>query len=356
MSRLTNPGTMIVLAACASTGDIVAATDVAQECYVARITSAEPRIVLKARPTREQFADRLRAPWSEGIEVYLDARDIAAPDWHARLMAVVEEFPTPIGFTWLVEGPIRSLDGSYFDLTVDSDANREVVRRLVAFGRSVHAVSACVHLIAPTTTLVCPSRNEREGYLRRALPLARYYAETCDQAGLIPTVENIPPVSRMREGRVMTSLVGVLASDLISLASRVDGLRFTLDLSHAQLSVNAQRRTDPENGTDVETLVDSLASQCESADLLAFVETVHENVVVVHVADAVGLLGEGLRYGHGEAPLDAAIRRLLPRASYFVTEILEPDPDRSPSMREAEAHLRRLRAEVELLSGSPRHV
>src|SRR5262245_45135485 len=81
-----------------------------------------PRIVLKARPTPIQIADRLRDPAPEGLEIYLDASDIAPDDFLARLLGVLD-VPRSPGFALLVEGPVRSLDGRFFDLTDDSAAN-----------------------------------------------------------------------------------------------------------------------------------------------------------------------------------------------------------------------------------------
>src|SRR5258707_11823540 len=104
-----------------------------------------PKIVMKARPTAEQLADRLRAPAPEGLELYLDAVDVAPDDYLPRLLDRVAAAAPPRGFTFLVEGPVRSLDGSFFDLTVDSPANRQVCDRLAAVGGALGAVSACVH-------------------------------------------------------------------------------------------------------------------------------------------------------------------------------------------------------------------
>jgi hypothetical protein len=305
-----------------------------------------PRIVLKARPTVEQLADRVGEPMPEGLEVYLDAKDIADDGWLRLILDRLDRLAIPAGFTWLVEGPIRSLDRTFFDATVDSDANREVLRRLVLFGTAVDARAACIHLIAPTEHLRSPDRDDRLLILKRSLPLLRFYRDLCHDAGIIPTIENIPPVSRMRESRVMTSSIGVFPSDMVWVAQQLDDVAFTLDLSHAHLSVNAQTWAGNQDDRSLDFLVESFSSQAEVVDLVEFVDVVLRDVVTVHVSDAQGLLGEGLPYGVGDAPLDAALRRLLPTVSYLVTEVLEPNPDRCPEMRAAEEKLIKLRAEM----------
>ena len=51
------------------------------------------RILLKARPTPAQLRDRLAAPRPEGLELYLDARDLAPDDWLPRLRAIMAAAP-----------------------------------------------------------------------------------------------------------------------------------------------------------------------------------------------------------------------------------------------------------------------
>lgn len=290
-------------------------------------------IVLKARPTATQLADRLRSPEPEGLEIYLDTSDIAGEGWLDRLLDLMAHVPRD-GFALLVEGPIRSLDGAFFDLTIDNEANRTVVDRLSAFGSAVGARAACVHLIAPTHDLGGVASEAALDAVGRCVPLARYYAERCADAGLVPTVENIPPVARMRESRFMTSIVGGPPEHLARLADRVDGLRFTLDTSHAQLFLNAVNGAD---GGDARfaKLGRAMASQSVARSMAEFVEPLRGRIETVHISDADGLLGEGLPYGEGTMELDAAVDMVLPEARAVVTEILEPDPDSSEHMRAA---------------------
>ena len=299
-----------------------------------------PKIVLKARPTPEQLADRLRPTPPEGLEVYLDAVDIAGDGWLETLRRRFAELPVGPAFALLVEGPVRSLDGAFFDLSADTAANREVVDRLAGFGAAVRAQAACVHLIAPIDDLRGPTPAEADEALERCLPLARRYAEACVAAGMVPTVENIPPVLRQREGRFMRSPIGGPPEHLVWLTDRVEGLRTTVDTSHAQLFLNCRNG----GGGELEQLAAGTASLSPVRTLPEYLGALAGRIESAHISDAEGLLGEGLPYGEGEADLDAAVEILLDEARWIVTETLEPDPNESRTMRAAEARIAALRA------------
>ena len=303
-----------------------------------------PRVALKARPTAEQLADRLRPPLPEGLELYLDAADIARPGWLSLLRARLDAHPRPEGFALLVEGPIRSLDGEFFDLSVDSPANRAVVERLARFGQAVGAVAACVHLIAPRDDLSGVAPGEAEQVLERCLPLATRYVRCCREAGLTPTLENVPPVARMREARLMTSAVGAPPEHLARLCRALSDLRCTLDTSHAQLYLNAAGAVDPE--PRFAALCASMAASSPVRSMAGFVGALAGRIETAHVSDAFGLLGEGLPYGEGAMDLDGAVDLLLGEARTIVAEILEPNPDRSASMRAAESRIKVRRERV----------
>ena len=290
------------------------------------------RIVLKARPTARQLADRLRSPAPEGLEIYLDASDITADDWLSRLLSVWDVQPWPTDFTTLVEGPIRSLDGTFFDLTVDSDANRLTIDRLTTFGKRIGAEAACIHLIAPTYDLSGTSTEAGLQLVEESVPLTRYYVDKCNNAGLVPTVENIPPVARMRESLLMTSTIGGPPEHLAHLAKCVPGLRFTFDTSHAALFLNA---VNGEDGGDqkLRSLVRALAESSDTRTMDNYIDVLDGLIETVHVSDAEGILGEGLAYGSGGIDLDHTVDRLIHSVRWIVTEVLEPDVDQSPNMR-----------------------
>src|SRR5438874_3444908 len=109
------------------------------------------RVLLKARPTPAQLDDRLRAPRPDGLELYLDTVDLATDEAMDGIVERLEACGLPSDFALLVEGPIRSLDGEFFDLTRDSEADRELSRRLVALAKRIGARGANIHNIAPDT-------------------------------------------------------------------------------------------------------------------------------------------------------------------------------------------------------------
>src|SRR4051812_19069752 len=115
--------------------------------------SSRTPILLKARPTPAQLADRLATPRPDGLELYLDARDLAPNDWLPRLHAIMAAAPRAgeDGFQYIVEGPIRSLDGEFFDVTRGAAADEEALVRLTRFGADLGATVAIIHLIAPTS-------------------------------------------------------------------------------------------------------------------------------------------------------------------------------------------------------------
>jgi hypothetical protein len=226
------------------------------------------------------------------------------------------------------------LDGEFFDLTVNNSANRAVVDRLADFGAAVGARAACVHLIAPTDDLSGVAPDEALRLVERCRPLASYYAVRCQEAGMVPTVENIPPVARMRESRFMTSMIGGPPEHLARLADGVDSLRFTVDTSHAQLFLNAANG-EGQGDARFSSLTRAMAAGSRVRTMADFLAPLRGRIETAHVSDAAGLLGEGLPYGQGTADLDAAVDLLLPQASTIVTEVLEPDPNRSENMRDA---------------------
>ncbi len=313
-----------------------------------------PAILLKARPVGGQVADRLAPPRPDGLELYLDLADLADTGWVGPLReALARAYPDdrpPI----IVEGPLRSLDGEFFDVTRASPADLEVIARLVEVGRELGAVAANIHCINPSADpdRFRPERRERDR--AAALEVFKDYANACRAAGLIPQIENVPPVVRMREGRYLVSTEGLGPEDLVFYLERVPGLRLTLDLSHAGLFVNAVGmawglKAVPEGelrNPVVAGLLASLRRRYRPLTLDGYVEAVRAYLLTVHISNAAGLLGEGLPYRAGCYDLDGPLRRLRAFVRYFVTETIEPDPERAVYMRQVQARL------VELADGS----
>ncbi|MBI3978451.1 MAG: hypothetical protein HY331_09730 [Chloroflexi bacterium] len=296
-------------------------------------------VLLKGRPTERQLADRCRPPLPEGLELYLDTVDVDAPGWLNAVVDRLAALRLPADFALIVEGPMRSLDGTFFDASADSPANREVVDRLVALARAIGARAVNVHAIAPTQRLDHPAPVERRQLLAAALPLLGRLVARCREADLVPLVENIPPLARMREGRFMSSLFGIQPSDLVWLCRMLPGLRVTLDVSHAQLCVNFTRGVADPLAERFSPLCRALEAQPEAPTLMQYAASLNGLVENVHVSNAVGLLGEGMPYDQGDIEMDPMIRYLGGVARYLVTETLEADPDDAVLMREAQRRM-----------------
>src|SRR3954465_13120613 len=132
------------------------------------------RILLKARPTQAQLDDRLRDPRPDGLELYLDTVDLATDEAMDGIVARLDAAGLPSDFVLLVEGPIRSLDGEFFDLTRDSEADRELMRRLIGLSQRIGAIGANVHAIAPDRDPAGLTLENRERLLQQALGPTRF--------------------------------------------------------------------------------------------------------------------------------------------------------------------------------------
>ncbi len=297
-------------------------------------------ILLKARPTPAQLRDRLAAPRPDGLELYLDARDIAPDDWLPRLLAILSAAPTAdSGFHYIVEGPIRSLDGAFFDVTRDAPADDEALVRLTRCGAALGAQVAVIHLIAPTTDAAAIGSGQRAIWLDRALPLLRRYVALCAEAGLTPTIENIPPIAQMREGAATFSALGVEPEDLIRCCEAVPGLGITFDTSHAGLYLEVVGADPASAPVALRPAVTTYAATATVHSLAEWVARLAPWLINCHISNAAGLLGEGLPYDAGRFDLDAIVPRLAATARFIVTETLEPDNDRASHMREAQARI-----------------
>lgn len=295
------------------------------------------RVLLKARPTSKQLSDRLREPTPVGLELYLDAEDLGEDP---RSIARRCQYWLSEHFIWLVEAPIRTLGGQYFDLTNDDEDHRRTLRRVVAVGRALQAEAANIHVVAPTTDASSLTPDERARRLDQAKPLLHEYTRLCKDAGLIPQIENIPPVGRMRESAYVFSAIGADPEDLLALVSAEPTVRFTLDVSHAGLYLNWCRL--PAASDEFAPVAAFFRRTGVSHDLTGLCNRLAPFITTVHVSNASGHFGEGNRYDDGDFNLDASLRPLVGRVPYFVTETLETDPNRAEGMREVQARLESL--------------
>ncbi len=311
-------------------------------------SSNRARILLKARPTPEQLRDRLAEPRPEGIELYLDVSDITGDSWLAELKHRVAALELPSHFDWVVEGPLRSLDGKFFDISCPTPANVEVLRRLTSFGRAIGAKAAVIHAIALAESAEAFAAELAEETLQKSLAALRLYADLCLEAGLVPTIENVPPVTQMRESRFMHSLIGMEPADLLYLTSAVQGLKITLDVSHAQLYLNAASASGSDLPREVVPLIGYLSSRRQVATIDEYIAAIEHLIFEVHFSNARGLAAEGLPYDDGDLDLDELAVRLQRIARFLVTETIEPNPDEAVLMREAQ---RRMKTAIEQNDG-----
>lgn len=305
--------------------------------------AATVRLCLKARPTPSQLADRLRpldGVWPDGLELYLTAADLETP---ATVDAVVERISTadvPRDFAWLIEGPVDSLDGADFDVSRESEADLTVLDRLADLARRIHARAVNIHVIAPSSDLTRLTRECRAALLQKALPFVVRFVELMRDAGAVPTIENMPPVLRMRRGDFAFTPIGMASDDLQWLVERAPGLRVLGDTSHAGLYLNARRLAPDPAYTWSAPLAHYLAQlPADPPDLEGYLQQLPE-LENVQVSNAEGILGEGLAYDRGDLELDPAIRWLGGHARHIVTETIEANNDDAILMRDA---LRRMR-------------
>jgi sugar phosphate isomerase/epimerase len=311
---------------------------------------ARAKILLKARPTPRQLADRLRPPLPEGLELYLDGQDVATAEARQGVIERLRAYDLPADFALVVEGPIRGLDGDYFDLADQRPANYELLDRLAELGAAVGASGLVIHAIVPRFALAWDV-SERETVFACCLDLLRAYVAAAAAHGLVPTLENVPPVLRMREARYLYTPVGMSPEDMRRFLDATPGLQATLDVSHAQLYVNARQAADGPLAADTEDAdrraVEALYAYLRHLPPIErvdrFVDCLGDRLFEVHVSNATGLLGEGLPYGEGDMDLDPLIARLAGLARYLITETLEPDHDQARFMRQAQTQMRQAR-------------
>jgi nucleoside-diphosphate-sugar epimerase len=282
-------------------------------------TGSAPIPLLKAAPEPEQIAERLRGGGWRGLELALAGSHVADDEALARAIRAVEGLELAL----TAEAPVSWPSGAFVRVDRLTDEARAGIERSAEFARVIGAPVLTIHLFAP----VAPDE------FRDAPPLdedetdrfLRFYAESCLSRGIVPLIENVPPVLRMRTGGVFLSQVGGHWRDLRRWHARIPELRFTIDTSHAALFRSFAAAYPSLFGLDSD---DELSLDRYVAELASSAE-------VAHVSDAHGLLGEGLPYGSGELELDPVVRRLGQRVRFIVAEINEPDHARSPAMKEA---------------------
>jgi nucleoside-diphosphate-sugar epimerase len=276
--------------------------------------------LLKAAPEADQVADRLAGGTWRGMELCLAPRHVAGAEALDAAIAVGRDVAGR-GLAVTAECPVAWPSGAFVRVDRLDDEARRGIEASARFAASIGSPVLTIHLFVPMT----PAEYRAHGELDSAAVEAflRFYASACTAADVTPLIENVPPVLRMRTGGVFLSPVGGHWRDLQVWCDRVDGLRVTLDTSHAALFANFSAAYPSLFGLASD---DGLALERYVEELLPLTD-------VAHVSDARGLLGEGLPYGSGELELDPVVRRLGQRVPFIVAEINEPDPGRSEDMK-----------------------
>jgi hypothetical protein len=274
------------------------------------------------------------------MELYLDLLDIKDASAVEQTLRNVRATGVGEDFIWLVEGPVRSLDGEFFDVTRDSEADRELIHVLAEVSSQIGASTINIHAIAPRPMDFDCSDSERARALESSIPLVQLFESQCLARGMRPTIENMPPVLRMRQGGFFISPIGLAPDDLLWMIQHTPQVGVCLDYSHAQLYINASAMAAADSGLeDFPELAAMLRRTPSPASVTAYREMLGETLLACHVSNATGLLGEGAPYDEGDVDFDSEIPTASESVTYFVTETLEPDPERAALMRHTQARL-----------------
>jgi nucleoside-diphosphate-sugar epimerase/sugar phosphate isomerase/epimerase len=277
--------------------------------------------LLKAAPEPDQIAERMAGgPW-RGLELCLGPQHLSDEAALERTIGVVTEHCSNV--VRLAEAPVSWPSGAFVSVDRLDDEARVGIERSARFAASIRSPVLTIHLFTPQDPVAFRSRTEvDENEVERFLT---FFAETCHSYGVMPLIENVPPVLRMRTGGVYFSPIGGHWRDLALWRERIPSLGYTIDTSHAALfrSFAAAYPT-----------LFGLAS-AEGLELKRYVEVLGLGAYVAHVSDAHGLLAEGLPYGSGDLDLDPVVHRLGGLVRWIVAEINEPDPATSADMKTA---------------------
>jgi nucleoside-diphosphate-sugar epimerase len=288
---------------------------------------------LKAAPQADQIAERLEGgPW-RGLELALLPADVADDDALARAVEAVRRATDDAKLALTAEAPVSWPSGAFVRVDRLTDEARACIERSADFASAIGSPVLTIHLyapLAPDEFRTAPPLDEQA--VQRFL---EFFAASCVERGVVPLIENVPPVLRMRVGGVFLSQVGGHWRDLRRWHARVPTLRFTFDTSHAGLFRSFASAYPSLFGLESD----------EELEPARYVEELGPSLEVAHVSDAHGLLGEGLPLGDGELDLDPVIRRLGELCRYVVAEVNEPDPARSPAMKAGYHRIERALAE-----------
>jgi nucleoside-diphosphate-sugar epimerase/sugar phosphate isomerase/epimerase len=301
--------------------------------------------LLKAAPRAEQLSERLAGGAWAGLELALLPDDVRDDGSLARAVEAVRRVAGDRGLALTAEAPVAWPSGAFVRVDRLDDEARAGIERSARFAAAIGADVLTIHLFVPQDPETFRAGGGLDEEAVRAF--LGTFADACAGHGVIPLIENVPPILRMRTGGLFLSPVGGHWRDLAAWRTRVPSLRFTLDTSHAALF-----RTFAAAYPSLFGLPDD-----EGLELERYVEELGPATEVAHVSNARGVLGEGLPYDEGELALDGPVRRLGELVRYVVAEVNEPDPARSPAMKAAYRAIERsLAAPAVALARRPRRL
>jgi sugar phosphate isomerase/epimerase len=273
--------------------------------------------LLKAAPEPEQIADRLDGGSWRGLELCLAGKHVASDEALEEAIRASSD----LGVAVTAEAPVSWPSGAFVRVDRLDEEARAGIDRSARFAAGIGSPVLTIHLFVPLSPEAFRSAGPLDEHAVEEF--LRYYADACTSRGVVPLIENVPPILRMRTGGVFLSQIGGHWRDLLDRKERVPKLGFTFDTSHAALFRSFAAAYPALFG---------LTSD-EDLSLDRYVEELGPAAKVAHVSDAHGLLGEGLPYGAGELDLDPVVRRLGKLVPFIVAEINEPDPARSGDMK-----------------------
>jgi hypothetical protein len=212
-----------------------------------------------------------------------------------------------------------------------------------------------MHCIMPRFSLTDDDWHRRDELFEQCLEYVQFYADTLLPLGVVPIIENVPPVLRMRESAYLFTPLGMAPEDVRWFVDRVPGLMVTLDVSHAQLYVNARGMAERGEGDEgVQPLMRYLRRFPPIESVEGFIDVLDPHIFEAHVSNASGLLGEGAPYDEGDIDMNRVIGRLTTSCRFLVTETLEPDNDHAVYMRRAQQGMHEIRERLAAGPAAPR--
>ncbi|HEV3001565.1 MAG TPA: polysaccharide biosynthesis protein [Solirubrobacteraceae bacterium] len=301
--------------------------------------------LLKAAPEPEQVAERLEGGDWRGMELALLPPHVADDAALDRAIAAVNDTVHGRDVVLTAEAPVSWPSGDHVRVDRLTDEARAGIERSARFAAAIGSPVLTIHLYIPQTAHELRAGGAVDEHAVEEF--LAFYARACTERDVIPLIENVPPVLRMRTGGAFFTPIGGHWHDLLEWRERIPELGFTLDTSHAAL-FRAFANAYPS--------LFGLESD-EGLELERYVEELGPATRVAHVSNASGVLGEGLRYDRGELDLDPVVARLGELVPYVVAEINEPDHRVSPNMKDGYRRIERaLSAPAERWRPPPRRL